>query len=319
MPALPPKFLQRLQRIFPADIYESVVQTFLVPKPVTFRINWLDVRPDEVRSRLAREKVDAVPVAWYPSAFILRTGTIRDLQSTSVFRNGEIYIQRLSSMLPVLILDPKPGEKVLDMAAAPGSKTTQLACMMKGRGEIVANDKNRKRFFRLKANVEQQASGIVQCTLKNGAAFGRTHANCFDRVLVDAPCSSEGRFLLAKKESYRYWSPRKIKEMAGVQKRLLLAGVNALRPGGVLVYSTCTFAPEENELVLDWVLRRIGGQVEVDKLDIPLPRGKQGLIHWDGKELHPETRKFWRILPSAVLDGFCILRLRKRAAHEIYG
>jgi 16S rRNA (cytosine1407-C5)-methyltransferase len=309
---LPQKFLDRLRRIIPPAQYDSVVATLDVPKPVTFRVNWINIDPHDVQRRLGVEKADIVQISWYPNAFILRTGTLRELQETGVCRNGEIYIQSLSSMLPVIVLDPQPGEYVLDLAAAPGSKTTQMAYHLKGQGGIVANDNNRKRLYRLQAVVAQQASGIVKCTLRHGAAFGRTHCDVFDRVLVDAPCSSEGRFLVSKPETYRYWSVRKIHEMVGKQRKLAWAGVQALKPGGVMVYATCTFAPEENEGVMDWLLVKCGDSIELEEVTLPIHNVLPGLTHWDGTQYLPAVKKTCRVLPSAVPEGFFVAKIRKR-------
>jgi 16S rRNA (cytosine1407-C5)-methyltransferase len=214
-------------------------------------------------------------------------------------------------MVPPLVLDPAPGELVLDLTAAPGSKTTQMACLMGGTGRIVANDNNRVRYFKLKANVERQGAANVEVLCRYGESLGRLYPERFDRVLVDAPCSAEGRFCLDKPASYRYWRPGKIREMMRKQRRLLASGLEALRSGGVLVYATCTFAPEENEGIVHWALQEFSGAVAVEPVSVALPNRIAGLTGWDGMTFEAALRRTVRLLPTATMEAFYIARLRK--------
>lgn len=216
-------------------------------------------------------------------------------------------------MLPALVLAPQPGETVLDLTAAPGSKTTQIACLMRGQGRMIANDNNRIRFFKLKANVEAQGASNVELSLRAGEVLGRTHPGVFDRVLVDAPCSAEGRFQVREPASLRYWKPRKVQEMARKQRRLLASGLAAVKPGGVLVYSTCTFAPEENEGMVDWALSKFGAAVMLEPIALELPNRMPGLTRWEGKVFDPSVARTARILPTPDMEGFFLARFRKRA------
>jgi 16S rRNA (cytosine1407-C5)-methyltransferase len=248
-------------------------------------------------------------VPWSPAAFILRNKRLADLQETPAYREGRLYVQSLSSMLPPLILDPQPGEEVLDLTAAPGSKTTQIACLMRGQGRLVANDNNRIRSYKLRANVQQQGASMVELTRRHGESFGRRPA--FDRVLVDAPCGTEGRFFTGRASSYNYWRPVKIHEMVVKQRRLLRAGAAALRPGGRLVYSTCTFAPEENEGVLDWLLKTSGMPLELEPVRAPVAHAAPGLAGWGHEAFDPQVSRAVRVLPTSDMEGFFIAALRK--------
>lgn len=308
---LPEAFLERLRSIIPSQKWDQIANTFSEPKPTTFRVNTLKANANAVRETLGQSGFRSEPVSWCPDAFILRSGRLRELQETDPYRKGEIYVQALSSMIPVLVLDPKPGEMILDLTAAPGSKTTQIACLMKGEGKIVANDNNKVRFFKLKANVELQGASNVMLSLKHGESFGRTHPGEFDRVLLDAPCSAEGRFDVREPASYRYWKEAKVREMARKQRRLLLSGLSALKPGGVLVYSTCTFAPEENEEIIDWALQKSNGGFRLEKIALPFPNQSPGLNGWEGKMFDPAVRQTLRILPNGQMEGFFIAKLRK--------
>lgn len=311
---LPPIFLDRLRRILPASQRDAVVNTFTQPKPTTFRANTLKASAPDVRQRLTEEGFLLETVPWCPEAFVLRRGGLRELQETELYRSGAIYVQSLSSMLPPLVLDPQPGETVLDLTAAPGSKTTQLACLMRGEGRLVANDNNRVRFYKLQANVAKQGAGNVELTLRHGESFGKQQPDAFDRVLVDVPCSAEGQFLTQEPSSFLYWKPWKVAEMARKQRRLLLSALQALHSGGVAVYSTCTFAPEENEAVVAWALEACGGAAELEPMSLGVPNRMAGLRAWEGRAFPPSLARAVRVLPTPLMEGFFIARLRKQPA-----
>jgi 16S rRNA (cytosine1407-C5)-methyltransferase len=185
---------------------------------------------------------------------------------------------------------------------------------MEGRGAIVANDNHRIRFYKLRANVLQQGAANVELSLRYGETFGKSDPEAFDRVLVDAPCSTEGRFLTRESASYRQWKLRKIHEMVGKQRRLLRSAAAALKPGGILVYSTCTFAPEENEAVVDWLLgEEAGGGLALEPVTLPFPNTMPGLTRWEGKTFRPSLSRAIRIVPTDEMEGFFLARLRKRS------
>ena len=310
---LPELIDELLRRVVPSHQWHAILNTFTAPTPTTFRINTLKASGQAVREQLTEQGFRLERVSWYPEAFILRGGQLRELQGAEAYRQGLIYVQGLSSMLPPLVLDPQPGETVLDLTAAPGSKTTQIACLMQGQGRIVANDNNRVRFYRLQANLRQQGADVVELSLAYGEAFGKRHPDAFDRVLADVPCSAEGRFQTADPASYRYWKPGKIHEMAHKQRRLLLAALTAVRPGGIVVYSTCTFAPEENEAVVQWVLEQTGEAALIEPIVLGCSNQMAGLARWEDRAFHPSMRHARRILPTTEMEGFVLARLRKRA------
>lgn len=311
---LPAEFLERLRRIVPSAQFDAITDTFTQNCPTTFRVNTLHANPEEVEEHLRSKGFNLLRLSWYPQGFILKGDRLRDLQQTTLYRDGAIYVQSLSSMIPVLILDPQPGEHILDLAAAPGSKTTQIAAHMQAKGTLIANDAHRVRSYRLKANLKSQGAAYVQVSVRPGETFGHTHRDTFDRVLLDAPCSTEGRFNLNNPASYRYWKPSKIHEMAHKQKRLLGAAIAAAKPGGIIVYATCTFAPEENEAVLQWALERFGDMVAVEAIRLPVPNTMPGLTRFGDKEWSESLQCAMRILPTAEMEAFFIARLRKSAA-----
>ena len=308
---LPELFLARLKKLVPAGKFDSIANTFAEAKPTTFRVNTLKTTISSVKNALERQNFSISAVSWFPSAFILKRGRQKELEQTEIYLEGEIYLQNLSSMVPPLILDPKPGEMILDLTAAPGGKTTQIACLMEGEGQITANENDKIRFEKMKNNINLQGASNVQLVLSYGESFGNKYPEQFDRVLVDAPCSAEGRFVAGQPASSRYCNLNKVKENAKLQKKLLMSGLKALKPGGVLVYSTCTFAPEENEEVVDFVLQSSGGTIELEPCKLTIPNQIPGLSQWEGRRFHTSLSRTLRILPTVEMEGFFASKMRK--------
>lgn len=309
---LPTLFVERLRKIIPDANIEAVLKSFSEPKPTTFRANTLKISPDDLEIKLRQLGLTVERVSWYKDAFILREARLEKLQETESYKQGELYVQQLSSMVPVLVLDPQPEDAILDLCAAPGSKTTQMAALMQGRGHILANEKSRVRFYKLKANLTMQGAGHVECSLNDAHRVARRFASrAFRKILLDVPCTTEGRFYIRKPSSLGYWKLAKVKQMGYQQKRLLRSALDALAPGGVLIYSTCTFAPEENEEVLDWALHKTERCFQIEPLDLPFPNIQPGLTAWGEKELDPTVQNARRILPTPEMEGFFIAKLRK--------
>src|SRR3989338_365125 len=169
---LPKEFVQRLQMLLPKDRLDSVLDSFFRQKQATFRINTLKNSVDGSVHELKKQGFLLEEVTWMPGAFVLKNRDLPALQETENYKRGELYIQNLSSMLPVILLNPQPGETVLDMTAAPGSKTTQIAMHMQGQGVLIANDNHRQRFFKMKSILGQQGVQNIQISCKYGESFG---------------------------------------------------------------------------------------------------------------------------------------------------
>ena len=314
---LPEVFLEKLKKTVPTSHWDKVLKSFAQERPTTFRVNSLKTNPGSVKERLESQGLKLENLPWYKEAFILRKGRQRDLEDTELYQKGEIYVQGLSSMVPPLVLGPNPGEKVLDLTAAPGSKTTQLASLMKNEGSVTANDNNPIRVEKLKANAALQgASNVDVLPAGDGALVWKTHYEAFDRVLLDAPCSSEGRFQLDTPSTYGYWKEDTNRKMAKDQRRLLKSALLSLKPGGTLVYSTCTFAPEENEMVLHWALETYGDSLLIEDISIPLPLHTRGLTAWGDLKFDPSVVKSVRVLPTPDVEGFFVAKFRKTKTLE---
>ena len=301
---LPEEFLEALYETFEQPLAERALRGMGAGRRTTVRVNRLRYDPRSMFAFLRREAVKHHRVLWYPDAFVLDGAREKDVESWDLYRDGRIYLQSLSSMVPALALAPRPGDRVLDMAAAPGSKTTQMAAMMENRGLIVANDADSIRVQRLEYNVRLQGCSIVQVRVGRGERIDLPDS--FDRVLVDAPCSGEGRFVVFQPATTRAWSPRLVRECARIQRRLLAAGAAALAPGGVLVYSTCTLNLEENERMVQWALENL--PLAVERIPVSIPGSLAGIR----RSCDPSLGLALRLLPDVEREGFFICRMRKR-------
>lgn len=303
-----PVFLDRLRTIVGSERYDTVVQSFARPGVFSVRINTLKTTRPEICARLKERNIAFREIPWSSEALVLEGIPREELTRMDLINEGLLYRQSLSSMLPAVILAPQPGERVLDMCAAPGSKTTQMSAMMRNEGEIVAVEAVRGRYYKLKSVVALAGAANVALKLTDARRF--RSPVLFDRILVDAPCSSEGRFKTDDPETYAYWSPRKIREMARKQRGLLLSASRLLKPGGTLVYATCTFAPEENEGVADWLLRKTGGRLSLEPVHFAGISSYPPLERWQQKIFSPSIKNCLRILPdsSGEMEGFFIAR-----------
>ncbi len=310
--ALPSAFVDRLGRIVGAERLPTVLSTFGPPVRVGFRFNPLIASPDETRAALIEAGISFEPVGWYTDAATVDANDRNALLATPEAESGAVYLQNLSSMVPPLVLDPRADERIFDQTAAPGSKTLQLAALMgepADEAELVAVEVVKPRFYKLKANLASGGARWVRTYLQDGMKVGRYRPEHFDAVLLDAPCSTEGRFRWDEPQTFAYWSERKIAEMARKQKRLLAAGLEALRPGGVLVYSTCSFAPEENEAVVAQALAQ-DDRLSLDPIAVDVPAFSPALSGWQG-EAFAHVANARRIVPDGTFEGFFVARIRK--------
>ena len=313
--ALPEEFIDRLKKQLEPHEYHAALESFEFQKPVTIRPNTLRATEEELLHQVHSAGMETQPITWCPQCHLLTKGTIRSLQELPLAESGGMYIQAASSMLVVHALQVEPEMRVLDMCAAPGSKTSLIAAMMQNQGMLVANDRSRKRLYRLREILQTQGATNVEVLCGPGERLGQSHADCFDRVLVDAPCSGEGRFRLDRPIRLSRWSMQEIQSLAKLQEQLLVAALRCVCVGGLVVYSTCTFAPEENEGVLEKVLSRSSIDAEVVQIPEHLhpPSTTNPLTQWNGKELTKDMSGAIRIIPNSTTTGFFIACLKRRS------
>lgn len=310
---LPVTFLEKLKTLFSEEEIENIIASYSLPSDPSIRLNTLLADEKTILSELAKDQMSLQPIPWYKGAFLVMNMTTQDIIKLPSFEKGYFYLQGLSSMLPVLILDPKGEDIVLDMAAAPGSKTTQIATLLHNKGKIFANDISRERLFKLRAIIKQQGVTNTEIMTLPGEKIWQELPDYFDKVLLDAPCSMEGRFQADEVASYDHWSPKKVKELSHRQRYLLWSAVSTTKVGGTIVYSTCTLSPEENEEVVNFVVEKAQGSVSIEKIEIEGVPAKNGLTSWKKKIFLPELSNTMRILPQKNYEGFYVAKLRKNA------
>ncbi len=262
----------------------------MIPENLAERIMEMGENPERIYSTRARKAFlgagrESVP--WFPDASY----------------DGSGYRFDPVSAVPVIALRPRPKERILDMCAAPGTKTILISHMANAR--ITANDVSRTRILRLKSNLHKHG---VDAEITNMS--GRIIKGEFDKILLDAPCSGEG--IVNKKEKmFSAWSERRIRFLAKKQKKLIANAFRILNKNGILVYSTCTFAPEENEEVVQFLLDKNDNAV-IESISIDDIAHSQGIVEWRGRKFTEEMKKCMRIYPyQNSTSGFFVARVRK--------
>ncbi len=310
------EFSQRMEELLGKDEFERYLKSIESQPYRSIRINTLKISVDDMLKRFKKKgwKVRQ-PFKNYPEILIVESELEPGELGKSVEHLlGYYYVQDLASMLPPLVLNPLPGERVLDLCSAPGSKTTQMAAMMENTGSIIANEVSIGRLKILASNLERCGVINVIITKKDGAAFCKRVAKTdirFDKILLDAPCSGEGT-LRSNPKTAIMWNPKNIKNLSRLQKGMLSSAFEILKLGGEILYSTCTHAPEENEEVLDYVLRKFEGKIAIEKISLPLP-SREGILKWRDKEYLEEVRYSCRVYPhdSGNTEGFFLAKLKK--------
>jgi len=284
------KLYARYKPIIPD--YDEFLECLRRPLTPTFRFNTLKAPAEETARHLSDVKIRTL--SFYRDGFSVLEKV--SLGNHFTHQLGLIYGQEAASMVPVLVLDPKPGEVVLDLCAAPGSKTTQIGQILVNEGLVVANEVNPKRRMGLLQNVKR--CGLINEAVigQRGEKIGRALPDYFDRVLIDAPCSAEGTVRKSRAVLY-HWGLKNIERMAWIQKGLIVSGYQALRPGGTMVYSTCTIAPEENEEVIDYLLRK-HPDAELQPVQLSDFRIRAGVTEWENRSFDARVRECGRILPQ---------------------
>lgn len=329
--AFDPATAERIERLYDGLDAQRLFASFATPKPswlfLTDRSHAQAKDDDAQRLETLRELIDAGagPAEHVGIRGALRVGHEQReaLTRSPPVVDGLAYIQGLASRLAVDALGAQPGERVLDLCAAPGGKTLRLAMDVAGpagtASRVVAVEPSAGRRHKLLANLRRCGAHDVEVIGRDGRRLGDAHRAAYDRVLVDAPCSGEARWSIdpatpppgAPPERFAY-RPGRSRRLAAVQVALLRAAVNATRPGGVVVYTTCTLSPEENEAVVHKTLRKCAGAVSVASIDTegwPHTR-RSGLARWNDRTYEPSLAKAVRLAPDPEHDGMFCCRLR---------
>lgn len=303
-------FLSRVAAVY--GISEArAEELFSVERRASVRINQLTEREpadiaDDVRSR----GFELEPIAWCPDAYFLHAAK-HELGATDLFQDGYVYIQNASSLVPVLALDPQPGEAILDVSAAPGGKAAHIASVVGGEAELWLNDAIKSRVARLREVVRAHRVEPAQITSFAAQYVDKFVERRFDRILLDAQCTGEGRVDLRRSSALQFWSTKRINEYSRLQQRMLMASFKLLEPGGVLVYSTCTIAPEENEAPVSHLLEH-RPEASLEPIGVEVPEARPALREWGERRFHPALERAVRVDPTEFMEPFFVARIRKR-------
>jgi NOL1/NOP2/sun family putative RNA methylase len=296
--------MEVLERYEPlVDDFDAFLAACQRPLPSVVRVNTVRTTVERAREALDEAGIAHEPTEWHPGLFRLDGQPGRNWP----YVHGWLHGQEEVSAVPAQVLDPRPGEVVWDACAAPGSKTTQLAALMSDDGRIVATDDNVGRLSALRSNTERLGATNVAVTNEDA----RVHSlqpfgfDAYDRALVDVPCSCEGT-IRKNPDTLAEWTIEHVEGIAAAQKGILRRAVQATREGGTVVYSTCTFAPEENEAVVDHVLEADDCECEPVAVDVPLD-ASPGVTEWLGETYDKRVSRARRIYPHQNDTGgfFC--------------
>lgn len=310
---LPKLLTSRLETLLGPD-YSSVLDAYKHQRMGSFRINTLKSNTPEVLDEFSKKWITVAPYEALPGVYLFAREQDFAIKGTDAFYQGRIYLQSLASILPVFALDPQKWEHILDVCAAPWSKTTQIAMLMRNEWKIIALEQNQIRYDKLMYNAKLQWATNIEGRKMDARKFFETEEEQFDRILLDAPCSAEWRINLENEKSYGFWTLENIKKKAELQYELLELAVKSLKKWGTLVYSTCTLAPEENEGVISRLLWEYR-DLSVEPIEIGLSGKswwKQGIMRFGSHTFDEAMSETVRILPSDETEGFYMAKIVKR-------
>lgn len=288
-----PQFLKDLLiEQYGEEISTKIENGYKAQRPVTLRVNNLKTSLEKAKEKLDEAQIEYETISWYEKALIIKNVREEKIRKLEIYENGEIYLQSLSSMLPPIILEPEAGENILDMTAAPGGKTTEIAALTENKAYITACEKNKIRAERLKFNLQKQ--GVKSANIMVEDARKLSDYFSFDKILLDAPCSGSGTENIFDKNFSKELVERSVK----FQEELLSKALKILKPGGEMVYSTCSILKQENEKVLERVLSKGNAQIEaitVQDIEV-LPSKIAGTI---------------TVCPTENYEGFFVAKIKK--------
>jgi len=290
-----PAFLNDLlDKEYGLELKNKIIEGYKINRLTTLRVNTLKSNKDYIINYFNENKIE-YKLSEIENSFILLNKTAKDLYETDIVKNGLVYLQSLSSMLPAIYLDAKENEDILDMAAAPGGKTTLIAALTNNKAHITAVEIDKIRCDRLKYNILKQGASSV--FVLNTDAKRLDDYFSFNKILLDAPCSGSGTLYLNEKSKIKI-SKELVNNSAKLQTELLKKALKILKPDSYMIYSTCSILKEENENVLNKILPLYNCEiVELDSNNLPtLPSTIKGVI---------------TVMPNELYEGFFIAKIHK--------
>jgi NOL1/NOP2/sun family putative RNA methylase len=310
------EFIRRIETLIGVEDAKKFFEISYFATPDSIRVNTLKITVEELKKRLEDYgwKIRQ-PFEKSPEVMIIeRESNLKPGELGKTFEHllGYYYVQEISSMLPILALQPTVGDLFLDLCASPGSKTTQAAAMMNNQGTIIANEVNLGRIRILNANLEKSGVMNVMVVRKDGVQFCKKWSSevkmKFDKILVDAPCSGEGT-LRKSPRTFDMWNVSFIRSLSRIQRKMASEALKLLKVGGEMIYSTCTLAPEEDEMVVNYLKQNF--DIEIMKVDLPL-KLRDGITEWEGDKFDSEVKNCRRLYPQDNnTDGFFLAKIKK--------
>lgn len=295
-----PEFLvELLEKQYGKDTTKIILEGYKQRRKTTLRINTIKTSHGFAKNKLIEANIDFEEVSWSNDALIIKNADESDIRNLNLYDNGEIYLQSLSSMLPPILLEPKSRDNILDMAAAPGGKTTQIAALTNNEAMITACEVNKIRSERLKYNLEKQ--GVTCSYVMMTDARRLDDFFSFDKILLDAPCSGSGTIYAEDDKLNKTFTQKLIEQSSRTQLALLKKAIKLLKPGGEIIYSTCSILDCENESIVQKALQ--GTKAEIIPIefknikDIPL--------------LPTKIPGTMCVCPNELFEGFFIAKIRK--------
>ena len=296
---IPLFLIESLEKQYGKDTTERILDGYNRKRKVTLRVNTIKTSCEEVKIKLSEANIEYEEVAWYKDALIIKNADENDIRKLDIYENGEIYLQSLSSMLPPLLLEPKQGENILDMAAAPGSKTTQIAALTNNESMITACEMNQVRSERLKYNLEKQG---VTCTYVMVTDSRRLNDFLsFDKILLDAPCSGSGTIYEEDEKLAKTFTQKLVSKSSETQLALLKKAIKLLKPNAEMIYSTCSILECENEQIVQNALK--GTNTEIVSIDF---ENLQDIPY-----LPTKIAGTMCVCPNELFEGFFIAKIKK--------
>lgn len=293
---IPQFLLETLRKQYDEKTLQKIMEGYKIERPVTLRVNTIKTDIEKVKEDLTQDGIKYKEVIWNKDALIIENEKEEKIKKLGIYINGEIYLQSLSSMIPPIVLNPKAGENILDMAAAPGGKTTQIASITNNKAMITACEKNKIRAERLKYNLQKQSARCVNVMVEDARKLDDFFS--FDKILLDAPCSGSGTDNI-KEENFTI---ELINRAEKTQEELLAKALNLLKPGKEMIYSTCSILRQENENIINKVLSKVNAEI------VPIDSSKLVGI----PQLPTIIKGTICVCPTELYEGFYIAKVVKK-------
>ena len=295
---LPQFLIDELNNQYGEEICKRILDGYNEKRVVSLRVNTLKASSQVLVEELKKNNIEYEKVAWSDVALVIKNATEEEIQKLSIYEKGKIYLQSLSSMLPPVIMGPKENTDILDMTAAPGGKTTQIAALTNNNANITACEMNNIRIEKLKYNIEKQGASVavLQADSRNLSDYF-----AFDQILLDAPCSGSGTIDLNNERTYKNFTEKLVEKSTKSQITLLKKALKILKPGNEMIYSTCSILAKENEDILNKALKGVNAEIvpiELETLEeVPLlPTKLPGTLC---------------VCPNKYYEGFFVAKIRK--------